>query len=304
MYMNMIYKTKDTALNLAWKIVVNTYFLFYSTTYILRKIQPIIGSIFYNNNLSSIQFIKDGEIIDEIFLTKNILMQLNSNDKEISFNLYKIYPKYDFILYKFVGDTENTKDYTIRYNNINELIENKLNFKKCNIEFLTIILVYNGIRYSIDLKKNRSYYIVNNYILDYYFIKYYINKYYNFKTDLNEEYELIVLDNKCNTIHLNKNDYIILSENDYNVIYNKPLFSNSEVHEELDNNLLDEIANQLNNDDDSKKSANSKESDCENLSNIDYKNSQNTNNSQKINNSESYYKYIQKTINFFNWTKY
>ena len=38
-------------------------------------------------------------------------MQLNSTDKELSYNLHKTYTKYDFILYKYVDDMEYTKEY-------------------------------------------------------------------------------------------------------------------------------------------------------------------------------------------------
>lgn len=293
----MFYRIKNISIDLAWKVIINSYFIFNSAQYIFKKFKPIVGYLFYKNSLPYLQFIKDYDIINEILIITSLSEKLKLNDKETEKYFNKMYFKYDFILYQFIED-ENKK-YSIRYNNINELFENKLQFVKSNIEFLTVILILNGTRYNIDLKTNTSYYIVNNKIFDFNFIKYYINKYYKLKIHDNDEYNIIILDNKCNTIHLNKNDYIILSENNYNVIYDENI-NKTKSEEEIENNIIDEITNQINDNDNEysnncKKSSN--DSECENILDIECNNY-----NKKY--SDMYYKYIKKTINFFYWTKY
>ena len=300
MDMNMIYRTKNITLNLAWKLIVNSYFILYSAQYILKKIKPVVGSIFYSNNLSYLQFIKDGEIINELFITNNLFTRLTENDKNLKNNFKKLYTNYDFILFKYLH--EKNKVYGIRYNNIDELFENNIKFVKSNIEFLTVFLILNGIRYNINLKDKIYYYIVNNYILDFKFIKYYINTYYNFKCDEIDDYDLVILDHKCNTIHLNIKDSIILSEHNYNVIYNNQEINKNISDEELHDNLIDELTNQINDNESKDSSVESKDSDCENLSDIECNNSK-INNQKKIA-TELYNKVYQKTVDLLYWTKY
>ena len=327
MYMNMIYKTKDFTVTLLWKIVINTYFLYHSSAYILSKVKPLIGSIFYSKNLSSIQFIKNGLIIDEVFISNDLTIPLNI---KLSNNiLHKgkktFYRKieHDFIMYKHMSSTEDYT-YMIRYNTLDDLINSDLNYKKSNIQFFTIILLYKMVRMKIDLNSvNEYYYIINNQLLDYSFIQYYIYKYHNLLINVSEDYEIIILDNNCKSLNLHKENHIILQDNDYSIMKsNVSNISNNEADDdedlekfckefikeiitnaikienreienrEIENNEIEN--NEIeNNDSDSKDST-----DCENLSDIDCNNISRSTNQ---NNSERYYRYVQNTLSFFNW---
>ena len=239
MYMNMIYKTKDITLNLLWKIILNTYFLLHSSKYILNKMKPIITSIFYTKKSSSIQFIKNGIIVYELFVSNNI--NILNNVLNIQFKNIK----YDFILYQYVNEVEEYDNiYFIRYNNINELIEKKLIFEKSKINFFTIILEYNSVRMNITLNcKTEYYYITNNILLDYNFIQYYIYKHYNLLINSTEKYEICILDHNCKIINLQKINNIILKDHNY-------IVTNTNIENLIiDKNACDYYADNDNDDD-------------------------------------------------------
>lgn len=293
MNINIIHKLKNFNYSILWKFVTNTYFIFYSSKFVFKKLASIMRSIFYTKQLSSIQFIKNGLIIYELFLNNDSIVNINNILPD---HIKNNDIKYDFILYNYLSVEEENKIYAIRYNNYNELVDNKLTFEKSDVSFLNTILVYNEKWYEINLNtKNISYCIENNFLLDNYFIKYYINKYFNFKLGPYEDYTIVILDNACNTINLKKYDYIILNSNDYKAIYNDTTIN---ITEELDNKIIDENS--------------STRSECVSLSHINSNenlNSENLNDDNYNSNRNRYYygryyKYVKSTIDFFNWAKY
>ena len=151
---------------------------------------------------------------DEIM---NLDLQCNNKAQNVQFfELLAIKQvKYDYILY--IDD----KNY-IRYNNLTEIpeitkIPNNISYSLCNYVFLQINLFYDDKKYQLDLK-TKNFYIKDNILFDKIFLKYYCKYFLKFEFDENKEYNLVILDNNCTKLEVNKNFYIKLLEDNYELI--------------------------------------------------------------------------------------
>ena len=313
--MNMIYKSKNITINLLWKIFVNTYFILYSSKYLLKKVKPILNTLFYYNNMSIISVIGDGKIIYDIPLSNN------KQNIENYLNPVKHYIKklnYDFFLYNYCENKEEPT-YIIRRNKFSELRElREFIVTRTNYEFNAIILIYKGDKFRIILNDYRkNFYIVNNCILDYNFIKYYMNQYYNILLEPDEIYDIYVLDNECVLCKLQKKDYIILKEDNYDILVVQDIDSteneiteymldqfNSENTDDAnidDANIDDANIDDANIDDENIDDANIDE--CEHLSEAECNNIPGLYSQNQIDNTKKYM-FTQRIYKFFNWYEY
>lgn len=286
----MIYKTKKftiTTIYLLWNIVVNTFFILHSGKYAFCKFRTIYHTLFDNKNLSVISIISDGKIIHNIQYSDNWLQLLEK---------YLINVEYDFILYNHFSDI-NEPVQIIRYNKYSDLQD--LSFTRTNYEFFTAIVIYNKEKFIIVLSdSDNNFYIVNNRILDKDFIKFYMNKYYNILLSTDDVYDIIILDNERHVHYLQKNNYIILKDNDYEIL------PEQDSNNSMEDNITDLMIEQL--DSDSVEENTVEENpdlDCEHVSDIDCSNIANLYNQNTIDNTNNYI-LTRKIYKFFNWYEY
>lgn len=88
--------------------------------------------------------------------------------------------------------------------------------KKTNYKFITIDLHDKNEKFNLELcTKNYTFYLNDNKILGEEFVKWFCFKYLN-KT-ISDNYKIQIIDNNVNIISITKNEYIQLSNDDYNV---------------------------------------------------------------------------------------
>lgn len=95
-------------------------------------------------------------------------------------------------------------------------------YKPSNIQFVSLVLLYNGEEYNIILHGNDyTYYNCGN-IFDKTFFLFYLFQHYQLKIDYSSfNYKLIFIDDKVNIQALNQTHSICLFENKYNIIENE-----------------------------------------------------------------------------------
>jgi len=153
---------------------------------------------------------KNGEIIGSL---------ITRHDKKMSYPLHNL--EYCFNQEKHMGILLYDKDEKTGCVNkiFHEKIPSTLDYKLSKINFMDVNIEYNGTNYKIELKNNGSnYYIVNN-SLNKNFFKYYLNSV--LKVHVNEynfDYTLSIIDHNVNFITLLPNKYIILNEDDYDIL--------------------------------------------------------------------------------------
>ena len=154
--------------------------------------------IFKNRKITPLEyiFVKDGE-------EKIITTTINNIPREFIDTDFIIEKKWD----------ENDK---IFYGKIVERIQDlKGNNNIYNNFFLSITLLYKDENYDIDLEKPINFYIEGNILLDYSFIKWYANKYLNLIIDKNDNYEIILIDEKTNVTNITNISYVELNNKNY-----------------------------------------------------------------------------------------
>ena len=160
------------------------------------------------------------------------LLKLTINDlEEIKELKSRIEEDIDYNFIFFV----NNNDY-IRYNNIDELIENNFDYNSSSIQFINISLDYNDIKYNINLKKN-NFYIENNILFDKEFMKYYCKKNLKLNYDENINYTITILDNDCNKIDIKNDSYIIINKDTYTI--NKCIINKNNKNTEIEDDSID-----------------------------------------------------------------
>ena len=149
----------------------------------------------FKNKISSIEFIKNGIVYNEII-----------ND-------------FDFILYSDNNNGNNNIINRVMVNNSTN-IPNK--YELSNIKFFTLELkIGEKLSYIIDFNKNDNYYIVGN-EFNYKFFKYLINKTSGIVNNIdNEKVILNILDNNVNNIEIElnpKGQSILIQKNSYQIL--------------------------------------------------------------------------------------
>ena len=175
--------------------------IIYYINYYIKRNNSIENNIGINNNYI---VVKDGLEVEK----------LSYND--ITTKKFE----YDMILleYKKHDDEFLNETYLIRYNNFYEIVNDKEDYEKSNINILNPVLKLNKKTYSLKIK-NYNYIIIGNIIFDKIFIEWWLNKYQNYKLNKNDEYEIYFFDclkdielikvNNKNSIYVDNDNYIL-----------------------------------------------------------------------------------------------
>lgn len=165
-------------------------------------IEPLIEINFPDEEPIDILFIENGKIID-----RTSYMYVNDSKT-----------KADMVLYEWTMPDDNKYDHAIlRFNSVSEVSDN---FKMSKVNLLAVQITIkeenrNDTIHSIDFQKD-NYYIVNNILFDQIFIKYWCNEKLNIDDVTN--YEVSFLDNNMTLNTLKTNEYIIIGQNDFEVV--------------------------------------------------------------------------------------
>ena len=149
-------------------------------------------------NTKKLNFIKNG----------NLNLELKINNLEDIVDLSERIKRdisYDMIFYI---DNNNY----IRYDCLDDLIKNNLQYNDDLINFINIKIEYDDNTFTINLKNNNNYYIENNILFDKKFMKYYFNKYLNIDFDDKISYKIQILDNKFEELKLTNENYLIIGK--------------------------------------------------------------------------------------------
>lgn len=176
----------------------------------LKKILNIYNKFF--NCYSTLEFYDDG-----ILFRTNYIFNSNISSSDQMIQLKKnIEPlDYNLIIYSD-KDAENNKINKVCYRKFPE----SFIYKKSNIKFLSLLLYYNGISIEIDLLNEvNNFYIVNNVINKQFIISYLLNnkklKDVYFKTLIEFNYKLELIDHNVNILNLDETDEIIIEQKNY-----------------------------------------------------------------------------------------
>ena len=180
----------------------------YDTLLTIYVILTLRMSLIYKNINKKIY--QDKNIV-YIFQDKNYLCKKNYSlfIKMIEIKEYNLENKNNFFIHQI-----NYLDIT--YISNNKLLNNN-NFKKTNFTFILVEIINSN--YTIDITNflnnvNSCYYIINNNLFDKNFI---IWLQYN-KFNIENNYKINIIDNNINTIQFDKNKYIKLLADSYNII--------------------------------------------------------------------------------------
>ena len=222
------------------------------TNKLKEKITQLMISLGYNYlylfSLCSIKFniikrqvmlyLKKNKILTEE--TINTLVLIDENGNEINKIL-----KNNIEFIKLTCEKHNYSGLFLMDKNVETECVNNVFYTNCpttfdykvsNISFMSIELEYENKTYSINLKNNKyNYYIVNN-CLNQLFFKYYLKNV--LKTPINTDtfdYKLSIIDNNVNIMTLLPNQYIIITEDDYQ-IHSVPNDTQSENNNVVINN--------------------------------------------------------------------
>ena len=191
------YKIINFFINILWnisKIIINIYNYFAN----------FVKLYYINNNNSNkkykkLHFIKNNNLI----LTKR------TNYKQIELSL-----DYDYIVFKYRFED---KLYTTILSDINDFNENKL-ISICNFQFIYVTIKSDEKTIDITniLKNNKNNFYIRDSIL---FNDVFMLWIFNYKLNIYlDNYTICILDNNLNKLILNKNEYIKLNYNNYDII--------------------------------------------------------------------------------------
>lgn len=177
--------------------------IFENIMYIMSYFETI-----YNLYLKQIVNVFISPCLDEtnkVWLIKNNILE-----KSVEFEIYEdeMVKDYDFGLYISYDDSKKN----IFYIRQDEYIKN-MEIKPCKKHFISAEIIINDSIFEIDLT-NENYFIIYNKIFDEKFIKFYLNYYHNIQTD---DYNINIVDNNLEVINIDKNKYILIQPNNYEV---------------------------------------------------------------------------------------
>jgi len=165
-------------------------------------IEPWVEQTFSHIEPEDVYFITNGKIID-----RTSFMNINESNT-----------KSDMILYDWIMPDENKYDRVIlRFNTASDVSDN---FKMSKVCFLAVQITIkyenkNDTIHSIDFQKD-NYYIENNILFDKIFINYWCSEKLNI--DNVTKYEVSFLDNNMSLNTIKHNQYIIIRQNDFEVV--------------------------------------------------------------------------------------
>ena len=179
---------------------------------ILWNISKIVIDVYnYFANFIKLYYINNNKKYKNLYFIKNkkLILTKKTNYKQIELSL-----DYDYIVYKYNFED---KIYTIILSDIDNFNENKL-ITTCNFQFIYVTIKTDEKTIDITniLKDNKNYFYITDSIL---FNDVFMFWIFNYKLNiyLNNN-NICILDNNLNKIILNKNKYIKLNNNNYEVI--------------------------------------------------------------------------------------
>lgn len=215
---NELYNNMHNLNNYFINILYNIIHLYSKISILFNKyINCYLKNLFniYNkffNDYSTIEFYNQG-----VLFRTNFIFKSNTSSKEQMIDLKKYIDPFDYDLIIY-----SEKDY--EKEKINKVCYKKFpqsfSYEKSNIKFLSLLLLYNDISIEIDLfDEVNNYYIVNNVINKQFIISYLLNikkiKDIYFKSLLEFNYKLELIDHNVNIINLDETDEIIIEQNNY-----------------------------------------------------------------------------------------
>jgi len=168
----------------------------------------------HKQNLSDldIDFYNKGKNMKTIMLMDNAKYILNDERSWINYCEFTNYCNvYDFFI---------VSDNTLSSNCINKIhyYNNNFVYQKSNIKFLSIELLYNNNTYPIELHgETYDHYIINN-VINEQFLRYYLLNILSVEIEEPFIYILNILDHNVNLVTLSQDDYLIIKENDYEIV--------------------------------------------------------------------------------------
>ena len=201
-------------------------YLFYKLIYLIGYLEIMMNKIF-NNRIESNN---DFQRVLLISIKENLSEYVYEIDDDICHHLFCIKENLSEYVYEIDDDICMNYDFGI--------VERTIGTKKCHFlfeeldtddidnmfeapigsQFFTIEVQYQNKSYSLDVK-DINYSFVNNKIFFSDHVIYLMRKNYDI---LVEEYSLMIIDNNCDMITLNENQYIQLCEHGYDIL-NKPV---------------------------------------------------------------------------------
>ena len=179
---------------------------------ILWNISKIVIDVYnYFANFIKLYYINNNKKYKNLYFIKNkkLILTKKTNYKQIELSL-----DYDYIVYKYNFED---KIYTIILSDIDNFNENKL-ITTCNFQFIYVTIKTDEKTIDITniLKDNKNYFYITDSIL---FNDVFMFWIFNYKLNIYlNNYTICILDNNLNKIILNKNEYIKLNNNNYEVI--------------------------------------------------------------------------------------
>jgi hypothetical protein len=179
-------------------------YLFYKLIYLIGYLEIMMNKIF-NNRIESNN---DFQRVLLISIKENLSEYVYEIDDDICMN-------YDFGI---VERTIGTKKCHFLFEELDTDDIDNMFEAPIGSQFFTIEVQYQNKSYSLDVK-DINYSFVNNKIFFSDHVIYLMRKNYDI---LVEEYSLMIIDNNCDMITLNENQYIQLCEHGYDIL-NKPV---------------------------------------------------------------------------------
>ena len=179
---------------------------------ILWNISKIIINIYnYLANFVKLYYINNNKKYKKLHFIKNnnLILTKKTNYKQIELSL-----DYDYIVFKYRFED---KLYTTILSDINNFNENKL-ITICDFQFIYVSIKTDEKTIDITniLKNNKNYFYIIDSIL---FNEIFMSWIFNYKLNIYlDNYTICILDNNLNKLILNKNEYIKLNYNNYDII--------------------------------------------------------------------------------------
>ena len=185
-------------INIYWysmKILINIYTI---TSYYLSKMYRIINYLkyIYNSNPNNIKIVNNS-----IIHSSNLIKE-----------------PYDYLVYTKQNEDKTLMLLTTDKNIVKQLIDNTINLQLCTFKFISVLIKANDQIYDISniLKNNNNYYyIIGGRLFDKNFMKWICLYHLKIKLD---DYFIVFMDNNINEITIQSSEYILLNENNYEII--------------------------------------------------------------------------------------
>lgn len=203
-------KIKNVAVMTGWNILQTCSYIEIKTISVYKYIRSYFPQKTQEYK-SMITFIKNGDEI-EVFEINDFL-RLKAHNELVDI-------PYDFILYEI--PIQNNDKYTkcmVRYNNHEQIA--KIEYTATN-KFKLNVIQFNfkespeqviGINFD-DI----NFYITDNILFDCEFVKWYMKKYYTIIISDNDKYNISFIDHNMSYINLNETNFIVIKNNDYEIV--------------------------------------------------------------------------------------